>query len=237
MDKVDLKLDWCDFKTAKYAVEHWHYSHSMPTPPIVRIGVWENAKYTGCVLFSRGSNNNLLKPFGLKQTEGCELTRIALKEHFSPVTRIVAIAIRMLLRESPELRLIVSYADPNNNHNGAIYQAGNWLFSGQTSDDCYYVDKHGRRWHSRQVSRTGVSRQYGEYRNVPKHEDCTEVPLLGKYRYLYPLDDAMRKQIEPLRKPYPKRADKATQSATGDQPENGGASPTYPLIEVRDSGS
>jgi hypothetical protein len=40
---------------------------------------------------------------------------------------------------------------------------------------------------------------------VPKHEDCIEVPLLGKHRYLYPLDDAMRKQIAPLSKPYPKR--------------------------------
>jgi hypothetical protein len=205
--KVELKLDWCSHEAAKYAVEKWHYSRSMPTPPIIKIGVWENEKYIGCILFSRGGNNNLLKPFGLLQTEGCELTRIALSKHTTPVTRIVTIAIKMLVKNSPGMRLIVSYADPNQNHNGAIYQAGNWFYSGQTSDDIQYVDKGGRHWHSRQVSRTGVKRQYGELRQVPKHEDCVQIPLLPKHRYLYPLDDAMRKQIAPLSKPYPKRAD------------------------------
>ena len=60
-------------------------------------------------------------------------------------------------------------------------------------------------WHGRQVSSTGVKRQYGELRYVPRIEDCTRIPEIGKHRYLYPLDRAMRKQIEPLRKPYPKR--------------------------------
>jgi len=226
-----LKLDWCSHEAAKYAVEKWHYSHSMPTPPIIKIGVWEDSKYIGCVLFSRGGNNNLLKPFNLLQTEGCELTRIALTKHVIPVTRIVTIAIKMLIKNSPGLRLIVSYADPNQDHNGAIYQAGNWIYSGQTSDDVQYVDKKGRHWHSRQVSRTGVSRQYGEYRQVPKHEDCLQIPLIGKHRYLYPLDDAMRKQIAPLAKPYPKRthADEVKRDAPGVQPGEGGSTPTHPL--------
>jgi hypothetical protein len=41
-----------------------------------------------------------------------------------------------------------------------------------------------------------------------------------------PLDDEMRKRIEPLRKPYPKR-DK--QAIGGDQPHSGGAAPTVTL--------
>jgi RNA processing factor Prp31 len=45
---------------------------------------------------------------------------------------------------------------------------------------------------------------------------ATKVPILGKHRYLMPLDDEMRKRIEPLRKPYPKRP---KQAMAGDQPE------------------
>ena len=30
VSKVDLRLDWVGHDAAKFAVEHWHYSHAMP---------------------------------------------------------------------------------------------------------------------------------------------------------------------------------------------------------------
>lgn len=122
--KPELKLDWCSYQAAKYAVEHWHYSKSMPTPPVVKIGVWEDTHFIGVVLFSRGANNNLGKPYGLEVTQVCELTRVALDNHKTPLSRIVAIAIKMLRRMAEGLRLIVSFADANMGHIGCIYQAG-----------------------------------------------------------------------------------------------------------------
>ncbi len=224
-----LKVDWCSYEAAKYAVEHWHYSGSMPTPPLVRLGAWEDGRFIGCVLFSRGANNNLGKPYGLAVTEVCELTRVALSHHEWPVTRILSLAIKMMRQQSPGLRLIVSFADPNEHHHGGIYQAGNWIYVGSTDGSNKYRDAHGRIWHQRQVSVTGIKPQYGTLRRVAKISECKKIPQVGKYRYLYPLDDAMRKQIEPLRKPYPKRADEAIKDATGDQPGKGGANPTRPL--------
>lgn len=200
-----IKLDWCSHEAAKYAVEHWHYSRSMPTPPVVRVGVWEGERFVGCVLFSRGANNNLGSPYRLTTVEVCELTRVALSEHRTPVSKIVAIAVRFLRKNSPGLRLIVSYADPNQGHVGTIYQAGGWVYCGQTPPSHKYIDAQGREWHQRQVSVSGIKPQYGELRRVAKISECRKVPQLGKHRYLMPLDDAMRKQIAPLAKPYPKR--------------------------------
>jgi hypothetical protein len=62
--------------------------------------------------------------------------------------------------------------------------------------------------------------------------DCTKIWRYGKHRYLYPLDDAMRKQIEPLRKPYPKRGTGETDNAAQPNAQTGGASPTVPLLEL-----
>jgi len=76
---TELLVDWCSYEAAKYAVMHWHYSRSMPTPPRLTIGAWEDGVFIGVVIFSRGSNNNMLKPYDLEITEGCELTRIALR--------------------------------------------------------------------------------------------------------------------------------------------------------------
>lgn len=203
---MSLTVDWCSYEAAKYAVEHWHYSKSLPVPPRVMIGVWESGAFIGCVIFSRGTNNNMHKPYGLVMNECCELSRVALSFHQSTVTSILRQSAKLLRLQSPGVRLIVSYADPNQGHVGAIYQAGNWIYTGQTSRDFQAVDSLGRIWHSRQVSRTGLKIQYGELRVVPKLDDCEVVPLLGKHRYLYPLDKAMRRQIEPLARPYPKRA-------------------------------
>ncbi|MGH2517369.1 MAG: hypothetical protein ACRDHP_17105, partial [Ktedonobacterales bacterium] len=180
--------------------------------------------------FSRGANNNMCKPYGLTVTHACELTRVALAEHQTPVSRIVAIAVKMLRKHAPGLRLIVSYADPNHGHAGGIYQAGGWLYTGQTSEDFQAIDKTGRVWHSRQVSRSGVKRQYGELRRVPRHDECRIVPLEGKHRYLMALDDAMRAQIAPLAKPYPKSCATSIDSdAPAIHAGDGGANPTVAL--------
>ena len=222
--KVDLRLDWCSYKAAKYACEHWHYSKSIPTPPYNLVGVWENGAFIGCVIFSRGASDSLGKPYGLTSAECCELTRVALTSHNTHVSRVLTLALKFLQRRSPGLKLIVSYADPNNGHHGGIYQATNWIYSGDTSPDAKYIDGTGRVWHSRQVSSTGLKKQYGEYRKVAKISDCRKVPLLGKHRYLYPLTPEMRAKIEPLAKPYPKRA--SNKGNHPDQGQGGGAVPT-----------
>lgn len=215
MSSVDLRVDWCSHEAAKYAVEKWHYSRSMPTPPVIKIGAWEEGKYIGCVLFSRGANNNLGNPYGLKAIEVCELTRVALAKHVTPVSQIVAVCIRFLKDNSPGVRLIVSFADPNQGHIGTIYQAGNWLYSGMANSTPKYKTKDGKILHNRQVSKVGYKPQYGEMRKVPRIDECEVIPQLDKHRYLYPLDRAMRKQIAPLAKPYPKRVS-CGQSVEGD---------------------
>lgn len=207
---VNLKVDFCSYKAAKWAVEHWHYSKTMPTPPVIKCGVWEDNKYIGVVLFSRGANKNLGTFAGLKDIEVCELTRVALSSHKLSVSQMIAIAIKFLHKNSPGLRLIVSYADRNQNHSGVIYQAGNWIYTGETQPSYLYKDRNGRTWHQRQVSVTGIKPQYGELRAVAKISECEKIPQLGKHRYLYPLDRAMRRQIEPLAKPYPRREDMRT---------------------------
>lgn len=151
LSQNNLKLDWCSYQAAKYACEHWHYSKSMPAGKLVKIGVWENQRYIGCVIFGRGANNNAHKYFKVKMTECCELVRIALDSHITPVTKMMSIAIKMLKKLSPNLKLIFSYADETNQHHkGIIYKAGNWEYLGTrtTGKDAYYIINgvkiHGR---------------------------------------------------------------------------------------------
>lgn len=83
---------------------------------MVKVGAWEDGKFIGVVIFSRGATVNIGKPYKMDQTEICELTRVALTNHVTPVTRIVAIAIKMLRKQSPGMKLIISYADVDQGH-------------------------------------------------------------------------------------------------------------------------
>ncbi len=216
MSKVDLNIDWATHEATKYACEHWHYSKSVPVPPLVKIGVWENSRFVGVVIFSRGANNNLLKPFYISQTEGCELTRIALTSHASAVSRIVRLAIMFLKKNSPNLRLIVSFADPSEGHHGGVYQAGNWVYTGQQPPTIEYIAPDGKQWHGRMVSKDGKIKVQGVYRKCWRYDQCIPIQKSGKHRYLMPLDNEMRNQVSLLAKPYPKRP---KQAMAGDHSE------------------
>lgn len=227
--KSILKIDWASHETAKYACENWHYSESLPVPPLVKIGAWEDDKFIGVVIFSRGASSNLLKPYGLEQVEGCELTRVALKEHKTPVSRILSIAIKFLKKNSPKLKLIVSFADSNEGHHGGIYQATNWIYSGKSAPSFKYVDKKGREWHSRQVSEKGFNTQQGNIRRTIKPSQCQKIKCEGKFRYLFPLTKEIRKDVIRLSKPYPKRASSKDIVASEFHSEETGETPSDAL--------
>jgi hypothetical protein len=217
MSTPALRLDWCSQEAARYACAKWHYSGSLPTPPVVKIGVWEDGRFIGCVLFSRGATQHIGRPFGLPQTEVAELTRVALAAHAAPVSRIISIAVRLLGRTAA-LRLLVSYADPGHHHHGGIYQAAGWFYLGQGEATTEYVDPNGRRWHGRMVSPSGRKRVYGQYRAVVRPDQCAPVVCPGKHKYALPLDAALRRRLAPLAAPYPRRALSGRASGESDTP-------------------
>jgi len=227
--RPELKLDWCTHEAAKYAVKHWHYSQCLPSFKRTKIGVWEDLVFVGCVVFSMGAAPHSHCPFGIARTELCELTRVALRQHSSPVSRIIAIALRMIKRQSPGLRLVVSYADPEKGHHGGIYAAGGWLYLGRTSlcEQFEYVAT-GQRVHTKTI-KTG---KRGRATKL-KEQGVIRSVKVWKHKYAMPLDAAMRAQLEPLRKPYPNRAGSAGSGTPGDQPGGGGATPTSALSVSR----
>lgn len=219
---MNLYLDWCSYKAAKYACEHYHYAKRMPKFKQVYIGVWEDRRFIGCVIFGLSVTPYLGERFGLSNIQCAELTRIALTTHKSTISKIVKIALSMVKAQSPGLRLIVSYADPFHGHNGAVYQAANWVYIGLSAPITSYY------WRGQWRNDSSIKRHFKEY---PEERTKTLSRLLPrKHKYLYPLDNKMRKQIEPLRQPYPKKCVGSIDvDASGYQPEEGGSNPTPTL--------
>ena len=196
MEEVNLKLDWANHKATVFACKNWHYSKSVPAGKLVKIGVWENGSFRGVVLFSRGANKSIGSPYKLNQSQVCELTRIALNSHKTPVTKIVSIALKMLKKFCPELKLVVSYADVDQGHEGKIYKAGNWIYEGLFNAGTMgaFIFK-GKKTHPKTIhSMYGTGSQRIEF--LKKIDPNVSVFITkGKHKFLMVLDEGIRERI------------------------------------------
>ena len=194
--KPTITLNWCSREAAKFAVEHWHYSGKLPCGKLVTVGAWEDDRFIGAVVFGRGATPQVAKHFKVKQTQMAELVRVALRDHIAPTSKVVAIALRMLRRQSPGLGFVVSFADDTNQgHVGTIYQAGNWIYLGESKARWLNID--GEERHPRLQLR-GFRRK-----NPNARVTYTEDKI--KHRYVFPLTDEFRQQFAGQARPYPKR--------------------------------
>jgi len=224
--KSVLKIDWATHEAAKYAVENWHYSTTLPVGKMAKVGAWEDGKFIGVVIFAWGMNKDLGSRYGLKLGQCAELVRVALTKHRSEVSKILAIATRFLKRQSPGLRLLVSFADPSEGHHGGIYQANGWQYAGTSPSSVEWI-LNGKRLNRRAYTGQQFGGGKASIAGIPK--GAIKRKVQGKHRYLMPLDAEMKKQILPLARPYPKRASSADSGTSGFQPEGGGATPTDAL--------
>jgi hypothetical protein len=217
--KPHLKIDWATHEAAKYACVNWHYSGCLPIGKLVKVGAWENGKFIGVVLFGRGANKSLGEPYGCDQTESCELVRIALTSHITPVSKIMSLALKWLKKTNEKIKLVVSFADTEVGHHGGIYQATNWIYDGLTNAADEYLYK-GKRWHGR-----AFRKSHGSHLNY-MNKGLQIVKGAQKHRYLMPLDADIKERILPLSKPYPKRV----KDQDSEHPsELGGETPTHTL--------
>jgi len=200
---MTLRLDWVDHKAIRHACTRWHCSRSVPASRLMGVGVWENGAYKGVIVFSRRASPRIGWPYGLTQVQVCELTRVALRAHTAPVTRMIAIALRMLKAKAPGLRLVVSYAAQEEGHHGGIYQAGNWLYERPMPSHCFVL--HGERIHPKTIhSRWGPGSQSLDWLRANVDPNASKIVDLIRHKYLMPLDGKMREQIAALAKPYPR---------------------------------
>ena len=190
-----MRLEKASYKAIKYACMNFHYAKSIPVN-VMGFSVFNNSKeWCGVIIFSLGANPNLGKPYGLKQGFFIELCRVALNGKQEQTSKVISIALNLLRKSLPLVKLVISFADQNQNHVGVIYQATNWYFTGMgKSTKQYYVN--GRWIHQRQLGSLGYSIKNNKFK--------TKIGL-NKYRYIYPLDNSLIPLCKELSKPYIKQ--------------------------------
>ena len=99
-------------------------------------------------------------------------------------TWLIGQAVRHIRKEHPQVKVLVSYADPSANHSGVIYRAANWTEDGMTDQERktprfdYLVD--------------GV--RYSRKSHVPNGANWERVPRVSKHRFVYRLTAAQQEK-------------------------------------------
>ena len=230
-----MRLEIASHKAIKYACMNFHYAKAVPVNTFGYSVFNDKNEWCGVILYGTGANNNLAMQYNLNQGNVLELVRVALNGKQESTSKSLAISLRLIKHKIPLCKLIISYADKDQNHNGIIYQATNWYYTGQSmlnkKDASYIID--GKRIHGKTISdkckRYGLSKNIENAKKVYKAKEVVEYITKGKIKYIYPLDKSLTPLCKSLSKPYPKNAEIAHKGERLSSRQEGAFDSTVPL--------
>ena len=159
-----------------------HYSHGIHNGPMC-YGLFEDSgRLVGvCAFATPCSENVCASVFGPDHKRSVtELHRLVLLDEIPKNSEswFIVRALKMLKKDRPNYRAVLSFADATEGHVGTIYQATNAIYTGTSGKATFYIDQTGRLRHPRQ---NGV--------NITKDEATARGWVAtkrdGKYRYLF----------------------------------------------------
>ena len=203
------------------AIEWITKKHYAKRTPIMQytFGLFDEDKTLhGVCVFSPAPSrfwNNGGKLFNDKhQIDVYELSRLVMND--GHVKNLSSFFVSRCLKLIPQPNVIVSYADPNNGHNGYIYQATNFIYCGLAEPKNKSMDfiLFGKKYHGRNMNieftRKMLGKQYNE--NIHWKDNIIAVggqiiPQLPKHRYIFINAKNKKQLIEDMiynSEPYPK---------------------------------
>ena len=151
----------------------------------------DNLKLIGCVVYGNPVGFRVVKSISEKLTDidVLELKRLWIEDGYGKNIESYCIAqtLKMLKKDSPQTKVVISYADPSVNHKGIIYRASNWLYQGNeigAADAYMYRYPNTENW----LSDRAIGEQLGTNglkAVLSKIPDMEYKKKLRKHRYIY----------------------------------------------------
>jgi len=164
----------------KNIIKHEHYLGTIPNASTILISKIGNV-ITGIATFGRGANKNL-------GDDTIELTRLCIPYYvIKPYGSTFLMMCNNYIREHfPEIKKLISYADPSVGHNGGIYRMAGWEKAGQTSSNYCYFDPFVYKLKHKSCCRRIKNVDKSE-KQLAEENGLIKIPLPPKYRYIYNL--------------------------------------------------
>ena len=100
----------------------------------------------GILKFSPPMRVDVATSIGLKPADVLELDRACLDPEArvrNLMSKAISAAVRLVRKEFPDVRALISFADLGRGHTGSVYRAANWTYVGSSGRSYVYRDVHG----------------------------------------------------------------------------------------------
>ena len=207
MDRCSVRK--INYQTASRICNNYHYAKRTPSI-VASFGLYVDKVLGGIITYGIPPNRNALGFCGEEYiSNALELNRLFVFDWCGRNSEsfLIGQSFKLLEKHYPKYFLLVSYADPSEGHQGYIYQATNWIYTGVGLSTGGDVLVNGIRKHNKDV--------YNLYGTNDKEKlaklgvTIEKITKEGKHRYVYFLGDCrQRRKMRKLLKwevlPYPK---------------------------------
>jgi len=186
---LQLKFERIDYHTAMDMIVTHHYLHRK-APTSWSFGAFLNGTLEGVCTVGKPASHTLLKGVAGKDKSKYvfELNRLWMSNKCPKYSESRFIG--WVLRQLPKGTIVVSYADTKYGHVGTVYQATNWIFTGQS------------------IPFTDYTKNGLDHRSIPKEQriksEMDKVVRSRKNRYVYFTDSKDKKLLKWKSLPYRK---------------------------------
>ncbi len=165
-----------------------HYLGKWPGVCVLTLGLFLDDQPVGVVVFA-------LPPRETMKRYGCttwELARLWISDSMPTNTETFFIgrAIKYIKRHRKDVEMLVSYADPSAHHSGVIYRASNWISDGRTDQE--------RKTPRFDYACAATGKKFARRSHVPVGTEIVRVPRVSKHRFIYRLQSAQKRHVQPV---------------------------------------
>jgi len=214
MDKFDysrVTMQEIPFKLSKAIIIKNHYSHRFPGISELNLGFYVDNKLNTIMSFGQSATPKMANSLPGKYWE---LQRLFSFDWAGKnmESYCIGMAMKHIQKNYSDIKVLISFADTEQDHYGTIYQATNWLYCGKTDKTGgyqYYID--GDWEHPRTTIDKFGTRIHSEIMKM--YPDIKFRTIMTKHRYIYILVKNKKERKELLKNlkyeilPYPKEKD------------------------------
>lgn len=181
-------------KIANEFVKKHHYSGKVVQNSKLHFGCFLDGRMHGVMSF--GSSIDKSKTIGLvaptSWNEYMELNRMAFDEYLPPnsESRCISIAVKLLKKNAPQIKWILSYADGCDCGDGAIYRASGFYLTLIKENSDLFILPNGEKVHSMTIkSSKALMNKYGNWKKYLDTEHSGWKKIKGfQLRYILLID-------------------------------------------------
>ena len=186
LTKDKYRVDKVDLQTVKEICREKHYLHRVPNI-VASYGLYRDELLMGVITFGIPPSPQLMKICGEdNKKKVLELNRLWCYDE-SPKNSesfLISQGFKMLKRDKPDIKIIVSFSDTREGHLGYIYQATNWYFTGWSIPGGGSIVINGKEHHPKNLNNKYNTSDLNKLKEILKTENIVYRPRSKKCRYV-----------------------------------------------------